>query len=351
MYVASDFVNRDRELQGVLNAVGVLQDEQRLLRTPIFEFCGVQGIGKSELLKQIKIKCDHKNIFCKMEEAKNVTDNSFEDVEARLEGREPVVVIIDGLDATNTEQLQRIEGILGKFIENDRLFVVLASRNIQRFDNTRTITRRLTIYSLRSLERKSCLSYLDKRAAILPLRTHNMIFEWTQGYPLAMKVMADAMLKEQLDPVKDQKKLIHILIGEIVEKRLLASVTELSDKVRFQTLLSLLSVPRRFNLVLIQSLVKEFAPEYYIESKLAYIKLSSSINEVTGVLNWSLERAGYSIDTPVRSLFLLQYRIEQPELYVEIHKFLARENERFMDEVSGPDSIRYLREFLLSSGM
>src|SRR5450631_175945 len=103
MYVTSDFVNRERELQDVLIAVDILQDEQRLLRTPIFEFCGVQGIGKSELLKQIKIECDNKRLFCVMEEAKNVTDEFFEDVEVRLEESKPVVIIIDALDAKNTE--------------------------------------------------------------------------------------------------------------------------------------------------------------------------------------------------------------------------------------------------------
>ncbi len=345
MDTSSTFVNRESELQDVLDAVDILQDEQRLLRKPIFEFWGVQGIGKSELLKQIKTECSNKSLFCVMEEAYNVTDASFEDVELRLFERRPVVIIIDALDATSAEQLQRIEGILGKFIENDKLFVVLAGRNIQRFDNTRTIARRLTLYPLRSLERESCLSYLDKCAAVLPLPTRNMIFEWTKGYPIAMKVMTDVMLKEQLDPLQDQEKIIHILMSEVVEKRLLASVALPHDKKRFQILLALLSVPRRFNLILIQSLVKKFAPEYELENSLAYIMLPPSINEVTSVLNWSLERAGYSIDAPVRSLFLLQYRIEQPLRYVEIHKFLADENERFIGEVNGSDSIRYLREF------
>jgi hypothetical protein len=64
-----------------------------------------------------------------------------------------------------------------------------------------------------------------------------------------------------------------------------------------------------------------------------------------------MERGGYCIDGPIRNLFLIQYRIEQPQRFVEIHQFLAEENENFMREVGGSDRSRYLREFFYHSAL
>ena len=47
----NDFVNRETELALIDEAVEALLDKQRLLRTPIIEFYGVKGIGKTTLLE------------------------------------------------------------------------------------------------------------------------------------------------------------------------------------------------------------------------------------------------------------------------------------------------------------
>ncbi len=67
---SSIFVNREKELRQISEAVETLQDEQRLLRTPIIEFSGVQGIGKTTLLDQVKVICDNKSLLCVKEDAK-----------------------------------------------------------------------------------------------------------------------------------------------------------------------------------------------------------------------------------------------------------------------------------------
>ncbi|HYT42480.1 MAG TPA: hypothetical protein VEP90_09045, partial [Methylomirabilota bacterium] len=174
-----------------------------------------------------------------------------------------------------------------------------------------------------------------------------MIFDWTRGYPLAMTVITNAILNKQLDfsTEQNQRRLIEILMQEVIKKNLLADVTTHEDQNRLQTLLALFSIPRRFNLILMQDLIKKFAPQYQLESSLAYLTLPSDINKVTSVLNWSMERAGYCIEAPIRNLFLLQYRVEQPHQYVEIHIFLAEKNLSFAGEVTGSDRSRYMREF------
>src|SRR5437763_3195246 len=247
------FVNREKELRQISEAVETLQDEQRLLRTPIIEFSGVQGIGKTTLLHQVKAICDSKRLFCIMENAELWTSDDFKSVQT-LVRKGPVAIILDSLDAVDNKQIQIIETRLSELIESSRLFAVLASRNIQKFERTRSIARKLTIYALEPLKRESCLLYLDNFAQTIPPDTRNIILDWARGYPLAMKVMTDAILNEQLDPTKEQdrRQLLRTLREEVIEKKLLVSATSSSEQTRLQILLALLSMPRRFNLILMQ---------------------------------------------------------------------------------------------------
>jgi len=160
-------------------------------------------------------------------------------------------------------------------------------------------------------------------------------------------VMTEAVLNEDLDLQNSahQQSLIQRIMNEVMNNNLLKGVESEEEQTRLRTLLALFSLPRRFNLILMQDLVERFAPQYALKSSLAYMTLPAEINKVTSVLNWSLEHAGYYIATPVRNLFLLQYRIEQPHVYRAIHAFLAEKNDAFAHQVSGSDHIRYMREY------
>src|SRR5579864_3700125 len=105
---SSIFVNREKELRQISEAVETLQDEQRLLRTPIIEISGVQGIGKTTLLHQVRVICDSKSLSCIMKNAEQMTSHDFNRVEALVrEG--PVTIILDSLDAVDNEQFHAIE--------------------------------------------------------------------------------------------------------------------------------------------------------------------------------------------------------------------------------------------------
>src|SRR5258708_36522050 len=58
------FVNRDSELRVIDRAFDSLLDEGRLLRTPIIDFCGVGGIGKTSILREVKKRCQKRNLSC-----------------------------------------------------------------------------------------------------------------------------------------------------------------------------------------------------------------------------------------------------------------------------------------------
>jgi hypothetical protein len=341
--------NREEELSIIDEAVTTLLDRKRLLRTPIVEFYGIEGIGKTTLLTKVREQYrNQKQLSYVWTDIKENPSYQFvQTAKTLLADNKPVVVIVDSLDTASKDLLREIEESLSELVQSNDVFIVLASRYIQSFENTRSIARKLTLHPLRPLERESCISYLRDFASRIPPDTRDMIFDWTRGYPLAMTVITDAILNQQLDFSTDQnkKRLVEILMEKVINKNLLADVTAPEVQNRLQTLLALFSIPRRFNLILMQDLIKKFAPQYELKSSLAYLTLPSDINKVTSVLNWSMERAGYCIEAPIRNLFLLKYRIEQTHQYVEIHIFLAEKNLSFAGEVTGSDHSRYLREF------
>src|SRR2546430_12526139 len=114
---SSIFVNREKELGQITEAVETLQDEQRLLRTPIIEFSGVQGIGKTTLLQQVKAICDSKSLSCIMANAEQITSSDFNRIES-LVRKGPAAIILDSLDAVGNEQFQTIEMRLSELIEH-----------------------------------------------------------------------------------------------------------------------------------------------------------------------------------------------------------------------------------------
>ena len=340
------FVNREAELTLIDDATEALLDKQRLLRTPIVEFYGVEGIGKTTLLLEVEERCRVKQLECLWAGPKGQTvDQCFSEARRVLEGKKPVVVILDALDTANKEQLQGIETGLHNLIEESKLFVVLASRKIERFDNIRSIARKLMPFPLQPLKRESCNTYFES-IGIINLEIRDIIFDWTRGYPLAMQVMVKAIQQQQLDPREEQDKnqLISIIREEVIDKTLLARVSS-SELPWYHKMLTLLSVPRRFNLVIMQDVIERFAREYKFDSSLEYITLPNRINQPGEVLIWNITRSGYSIDAPIRNLFLIKLKIEEIHRYREVHEFLAHLNERYAKEVTGSDRIHYLQEF------
>jgi hypothetical protein len=79
------------------------------------------------------------------------------------------------------------------------------------------------------------------------------------------------------------------------------------------------------------------------------MSLPRSINQNTDMLIWDMQRAGFSVVAPVRAIFILKSKIERPERYLELHRFLAHLNKQFAESVHGTDRVRYFREYLYHS--
>ncbi len=372
------FINRDAELKYINDVFTTLLDKKRLLRTPIIDFYGVGGIGKTVLLHQVRQRCQAAQLRCiwvdlnkglhefsreivhQVQEYSRTLTFEISDSNALYQSisatrillkRGAVVMLFDSIDATNNEQVGWIEMLLRDLSDDNNLFVVLASKRVLSFQNDRLTTRKLTPFPLQPFDRQSCEAYLNSIGNQSEPEIRQLIFSWTRGYPLALQVMAQAV-NSGLDPRKqeDQKEIISILTTQVLRQNVLGRV-EPTKRDWYETILSLLSIPRHFNLVIMQDLIEEFRRDLALENSLAYFGLPKEINQVTEILNWSPVEAGFSVDAPVRALCLLRLRIEQPEMYYDAHRFLARSYRQLATDVAGADQVRCLGEYLYHSSV
>ncbi len=371
------FVNRDWELQLIEEKFSALVESNDFVRTPIIEFHGVGGIGKTTMLRKIEKLCHDMNLpsiwadasqgilnfsreIIKQTQQYNVqfTPKS-EDLPGQsvyaaraLLSQGPMVFLVDSLDAANEEQLIWIENMLRDLIGDNKLLAILASKRFMPFDRTLSIARRFTHAQLKPFDRDSCTSFINGLEQGIEAEIRDIVFEWTHGYPLAINVMVQAILEHHLDPrlENDKRQLLSIVIEEVISRGVLANVPQTPDELAwYQTMLSLFSIPRRCNLSVMQRIVERFAPHYRLGSSLAYMSLPGRINQNTDVLHWDASKAGYSVEPPIRHIFLMRLKIEECDRYIAIHSFLAGECRRLANQVSGTDRVRYLQEYLYHS--
>lgn len=342
------FVNRKVELGVIESALDSLLDSKRLLRTPLFEVYGVGGVGKTTLLREVALLAEKRNIkVLSIEEVSNANEDFIIPTRKLLREKTRGVVIIDSLDSLSGEQQEIFEQGLIELLDDRLLLVVMASSSEKTFEHSRTITRLLTSFHLQSLSREHSLEYLKDFGGKLSKAWQDIIYGWTRGYPLAMSVMVMTIVEQKLDPSKetDRNLLLTVLIEQVIYQKLLSKVKG-EARLRFERLITVLSVPRRFNLAIMQDVIREFEPSYALPSTLDYIALPHLMNDEVPVLYWDFNRVGFCVDEPVRDLFLLILKHNDPDTYQKIHDFMANMNKRLAAEVSGPDHIRYVEEML-----
>ncbi len=378
------FVNREAEMTLINDAFKALQNyKENLLRTPIVNFYGVEGIGKTAIVKHVEQKCkDHHVQYILIETIKDAHDLSYElfqqvkrynvslsfdedeedlsqqsiNATKALLRQGTVVMLLDAVDATNDELIAQIagtlRGVINDIADDNKLFVVLTSRKCLLFENERLISRKLTSLQLKPFDQKSCQAYLDGIGTSPDKEVRDYIYNWTRGYPLAIEVMAEAIMERHLDPRKaeDQKILLELIEERVIDQGVLANL-EAPRLEPYKTALMLLCIPRRFNLAIMQELIETFEPDLKRQGHLSYMSFPRTLNRDTDVLSWNMLKAGYALDASVRNIFLLKNKIERNERYLEIHRFLAQLNRKLADSVPGSDRIRYLREYLYHSAI
>src|SRR5947209_8110137 len=141
------FINRGPELRLIKDAFGDLLAKDTFLRTPIIDFYGAEGIGKTSILKKVVQTCDenkirhiwvdasknipgvfneiinqaeqYEGVISKQNES-NMLDQSVV-VTQRLLREGPLVMLLDAVDTTNEANLKPIEEMLSDLIMNNRL--------------------------------------------------------------------------------------------------------------------------------------------------------------------------------------------------------------------------------------
>jgi hypothetical protein len=262
-------------------------------------------------------------------------------------------MLFDTIDEASSEQVLEIEVLLRDLIDDEKLFVVLAGKTMVDLKNERSVARKLKWHHLEALDRDSCEEYLDKLEQrqdtpekLIDSDVRKLIFTWTRGYPLAMNIMIDAINAGQ-DPRTEtgKQQILETLKERIIDQEILKEAEGEWKEVCF-TALRLFSVPRRSNTVIMEELIKKFAPNLQRETSLAYFSLPKELHETSHIFSWNLERFGFAVETPVRYLFLLLYSQAQPQEYFEVHNFLAQLNNQMANEAKGQDRVRYMREYL-----
>lgn len=370
------FVDRETELVLIDETLRALQNYQEVpLRTPIIDFYGVEGIGKTTLLETVEQKCQKLFIRCirikigtSFQQFLQTLYQEFTEIYPvsilqdtpllqmvvsginQLLEQGAIVLLIDAVDTGNEDFVQQLEVLLREVIDHTNLLVIITSRQSLLFERERAVARKTTNIHLLPFDQKNSNFYIDgyveTTGKMLEAEIRAAIFEWTRGYPLALKVVTQAVIEHDLDPRRPehQQALVTRLVEQVILHGVFSSIRS-EDVERHLIALSLFSVPRRFNLVIMQDLIEEFEPQLKQESSLAYMSMPRHINQMTGILNWNMFKVGYAVDGPVRNIFLLKLRIEQPERYQEIHRFLATLNQKFASTVSGIDRMRYVREY------
>jgi hypothetical protein len=351
------------------------------LSTPIIDFFGVDGIGKTRILHEIAEMCLQYNLICiqldgnqsiakfvqqMFQQArkyrkelrlpatprKGTTQTQIVATVRTLLQSKPVVILFDAVDTSNREVVHWIEETLPDLLEDNNLFVVLASKQKIVFENNWSMARKLTPFQLNPLNRGDSQSYVTAVDASLSSETRETIFQWTRGYPLAMDVMLAAINQQQLHlgNVHDQQQLLSILMKRVIDKKVLARV-EPGRLVWYKEHFSLLSIPRRFNLTILKEVLEKFGSPLVsaTRTKVEYMGLPRLLNSQTDVLYWDMQKAGFTIDPSIRNIFFWQKRILFPSEFAEMHRALALLNEQLAEAVPGEDKIRYLREYLYHS--
>ncbi len=346
------FINREPELRLITSALDDLLNKEHLLRTPIVDFYGISGIGKTSILRKAMQKCSEMQLpYVDINASLGLKDTLEQSIELskNLLERGPLVMLLDAVDVANKSQLAQLEKMLAQLVLYNNLFVVLASRRSISFEQN-SVARKLKTVPIEPLDRASSNLYLASIAYALKPEIRELIFEWTRGYPLAMNVLAHVITEQGIDPTDEleQKKLVELMVEQVINQGILANVKQ-DDLEQIKTTLNLLAVPRRFNLVTMQRIIERFAPALKLANSLAYIVLPKRIAQATDALSWNLAKAGFALDESVRHILLLQLKILHPERYYEMNRFLAEINWSNTVEVSGSDRIRYQLEYLYHS--
>ncbi|HEU5381001.1 MAG TPA: ATP-binding protein [Ktedonobacteraceae bacterium] len=372
------FVNRIPELTTIEEHFNMFFNQKERLAgyTPILDFYGVKGIGKTSLLHKFSQKLVETNTryieaefhrdasvlarrlqaqaqkYMPVASAENETQDAYTQSIHQLQkllDQGPLVLLLDAIDTNDQQQIDALEKMLRELVGYQTLFVLLTSRHQLHFENERKVRDKLKTYNVEPFSQEHSYIYLKQLDTSLTVEQCQIIFDWTRGYPLAMNKLVEIMHTGlDITDKEGQKHIAQQIADQILMQEQLATIPP-AEQEWYQNILYLLTIPRSFNLIILQQLIEHFKPEYKLANSLAYLVLPRKIIQATGIITWKMALAGFAMDEPVRYILQLNLKINQPQRYKELHAFLAQYNWQNAIETTNHERTRYLREYLYHS--
>jgi hypothetical protein len=373
------FVNREEEMQFIRDNCSTLLDQRLITQLPIIQFNGVGGIGKTRILREVEDYCNSNGLHSIWADANLNTEElshrvvsqvkkygvrvplqsddwstlSIHATRTLITEKGPAVFLIDSLENARDPEIAWVENLLATFLNENKLFFLLASQREMTFERVKEVSRRVNTIRLKPFSADICKRYLSSRARNLDQEVQDLIYEWTGGYPLAINSMLEAIEQKRLDPrrKKDQRALLTHIRRQVISQSMFSQGKQPAGRIEwFEGMFSLFAVPRRcVDVTFMQDLIERFEPQYRLDTGLAYVALPSRINDRADVFGWNKAKAGFTLDTTIRHIFLKNLEIDQPERYKLIHRHLADVNRQLATKATGSERIRFLLEYLYHS--
>jgi hypothetical protein len=336
---AEGCVNRQQELRQLEDALQLLRQDPRqdpaAQRLPVITLCGLVGIGKTTLLRQVEQRAQALGLpvlWRSLPAPEPAGAGAGAAILAQLQpaletclheqGR--AVLLLDDVDPNDRQLLQGLEQLLRLRGPASSLLLVLTAGHPLpwSWEHAREPSRQ--VLELGPLDPASSALLLERHAPALAPEARALALTWAAGYPLALVVLADALRDGTLDPRQPaaRARLLEQLTGRVLRQGVLGALPP-EERPASETLLRLLAVPRRFTAMLLQDLIEQFAPEWRQSDRFAYFFLPQQLAARTHALRWQFERAGYVVVAPVRHLLQVLWQEEAPARWREIQQWLA----------------------------
>ena len=393
------FVNREKELNFVRQAINALVERGALLRDPLIEFYGASGTGKTWLLLKIKDGCEkfpcEKGIITALIDFKETAGQSLAEIVKKLvdqigwdsydssvkykeasaklkatvnqykqaqrawddEAQEafiefmsfplkkgwPIALFFDTLDRADETAILWLQNSIRDLVDVGKLLVILGSKVLITFEGERDVARKLRPFRLHPFGPDEVREQWGDQAIEELI---GPIFELTAGHPLANDVVFEIVEKMQIRNRDDfeahREEIINGLIERAVDGWMLEDV---ADKERYKEILTPLCVPRQFNALMMRQLIEEFASQHSLVSLLHYLDLVGELVRETRLVEASPENR-YAIDRTIRNILLAHWKLHNLGDYNRANELLIGIYEKWLEEVKGLDRNRYLLELV-----
>lgn len=352
--MAEVIVGRDEQKTEMTRAVEELSHRaDPPTKVTSLEYVGPRGVGKTALLHQLEYICVEQDVpYVPYGEQALLDERAVKELDDRLAGG-PLVLPVEFTELSPDEATKAEAGLATLFESHGptKLFVVATSTSRREFAEPSLVQNVKPRYlgPLSPTEAEDLIA----RYTPIPEELRQTLYGWVGGHALALKTMADILITENLNPAvpADRPRLVARVTQRVVDEAILSHTSTPEARNEARAMLGLLSIPCRFDLMLLQELVEKFMPHFTRQDPLDYMGVPQILRQAApGSVQFNNAKRGLVINESIRSVLSLGYRLGPKTTYRQTHQFLADRNAEMAAELkrvpgaSSDDSLIYLRE-------